>query len=79
MDGPANLLIEEDVLGEPLDPGIGAEGELSHIACPFVGLQHLQQELLILSRRGLDDFPILELESDILHLATISGRQDKYI
>ena len=71
VNGPAYLLIEQGVLGEALDPVVGAEGKLSHIACPFVSLQHLQQELFILGRRGLRDFPILELQPDVLYLATM--------
>ena len=75
VNSPANLLIEECVLGESLYPGIDPQGELSYIACPLVRLQHLQQKLLILTRRGLDDSPVLELESDIFYLtAEVAGR-----
>ncbi len=68
VDCSADLLIEEYVLGESLYPEIGPKSELSYIACSLVDLQHFQQEWFILSRRGLDDSPILELESDILYL-----------
>jgi hypothetical protein len=75
VNRPADFLIEECVLGKSLDSTIGPEGELSHIACPFVGPQHLRQELLIFSRRSFDHFPFFELESDILDLTSIvAGR-----
>ena len=75
VEGTADLLIEQDALGEAIDLEVGADGKFSNIARTRVCLQHLQQKFLIFCCTGLHDFAIFELELDPVHDAPLVHRR----
>src|SRR5438105_4646719 len=48
VEGAADLLIEEGVAREIGDGVVGADRDLAEVACAFVLVEHLDQELLVL-------------------------------
>ena len=48
VECPADLFVEENVAGEAVNIGIGADGKFSQITRTCIGLDHLKQVILIL-------------------------------
>src|SRR5579872_1872424 len=60
VDRAVDLLVEADVLGEPLDPWVAADSQLPEPTRPLVGVERAEQELLTTAGARLDDSPSLE-------------------
>src|SRR3954453_5328635 len=69
MDGPADLLVEQDLAGPGRDAVVGADAELAETAGTFVGVEHLDQEVLALLGRGVGDLAALEAKANSGDLA----------
>ncbi len=48
MERPADFFVEENVAGEAVNIGIGADGEFAQITRTRIGFNHLEQIILIL-------------------------------
>ena len=71
-----HLLVEERVLHVARDARVAADAELAEPARALVGVEHLQQELLVRSGGGVDDAPAGETQPDPGHLsAVVDGRK----
>ena len=57
VDRAADLLVEQDLLREAVDAVVGADAELAQAARALVGVERLDQEVLVALRRGVDDRP----------------------
>ena len=57
VDRAADLLVEQDLLGEAVDAVVGADAQLTQPARAIVGVERLEQELLVSLRGGVDDRP----------------------
>src|SRR5438132_2277509 len=76
MDRPVDLLVEERVLHVLRDARVAADAELAERARAVVAVEGLDQELLVVIGRGVDDAPFLEAEPDSGHLAAgVDGRK----
>src|SRR3954453_13179258 len=69
MDGPADLLVEQDLPGPRGDAVVRADAELAEAAGPVVGIEHLDQEVLALLGGGVDDLAALEAKPNSGDLA----------
>ena len=76
VDGPADLFVEENAAGEPVDPGVESESELAEPACSGVEVEHREQ--IIFSPAGAcgDDSTLTELETDSDQSHDRHGRQE---
>ena len=77
VHGPANLLIEENVLGECRDVGVRPERQLAERASARVGIEGLQQIPLAATRRRIDDKPAFESQADVMDLPTIDHHRER--
>ena len=55
VDRAADLLVEQDLLREAVDAVVGADPELAEPARALVGVEHLDQELLVALGGRVDD------------------------
>ena len=69
VDGAVHLLVEQRVLHVARDPRVAADPELAEPARALVGVERLDQELLVRVRPGVDDPPAREAEPDARDLA----------
>ena len=69
MDSSTNLLVEQDVLSEPVYLQIHAYSELAQTFGPGVDTQLTSEEVLILLSRHIDNLAILELEMNAFDLS----------
>src|SRR5689334_17771051 len=65
VDRATDLLVEQDLLREAVQPEIGAEGDLTEITGAVVGIERGDQDVLVLARRRLDDLTAVKPEADI--------------
>src|SRR3954468_2620324 len=72
---PADLLVEQDLLGAGGDAVVGSDAELAEAARARVGVEHLEQQLLATIGGGVLDAAVLEAELDPRHLATAVARR----
>ena len=76
VHGAVHLLVEERVLHVARDARVAADPELAEPARALVGVEHLQQELLVGGGGGVDDASAVEAEPDSGHLAAVvDGRK----
>ena len=73
----ADLLVEQDLLRAGGDAVVGADAELAEPARALVGVEHLDQEVLALLGRGVDDLAVLEAEAHAGHLAAAVGGRER--
>ena len=76
MDRAADLLVQQDLLGEAVDAVVGADPELAQAASPVVRVERLDQELLVALGGGVHDLPVLEAQPHSGHLAARRTRRD---
>ncbi len=69
MERPTDLLVEQHLAHESVDPVVQPDRPLSDIARTGIGLQHLLEVGLIALGARLDDTPALEAQLDPLHSA----------
>ena len=55
VDGAVDLLVEQRVAHVARDPGVAADAELPQPPRPLVGVEHLDQVVLVRLRGGVDD------------------------
>src|SRR5688500_5580842 len=70
VHGAADLLVEEDVLGEALDVVVRADREFTENSGPAVGLEHSVEIFLALGRGRVDNFALFEPQHDPFDLAS---------
>ncbi len=71
MDCPADLFIEQDILGKFGNPVIEPDSKFTDITGPRIDIQSLLQKSLILPRRSLDHPSPGELQVDLIHFFTV--------
>src|SRR6266498_233503 len=74
---PADLLVEERVVGEAVDLVVEPEGDLTEAAGALVDVQQRLEELLAAGGLGADDLAALEAEADVLDLAAPEQRGER--
>lgn len=71
VNGIAHLLVEQHIIGKPIDVTVHPNTEFPETARAIVGVQHFRQQFLVLSGGVLDDLASLEFEEDLRNLATL--------
>ena len=66
VDGATDLLVEEDLAGELLDAVVGPDADLAEDPGPRVGVERLDDVVLVRASGDVDDAAGLELEPDAL-------------
>src|SRR5713226_2515507 len=69
MNSSTNLLVEQDILSEPVYLQIHAYAELAQTFGPGVDTQLTSEEVFILLSRHIDNLAILELEMNAFDLS----------
>src|SRR4051812_14335530 len=76
VEVPADLLVEEDLLGARLDAVVRPDAELAEAARTIVGVERLEQQLLPRRRARVRDLSVLEPEGHAADLpARVGGRE----
>ena len=76
VDGAVDLLVEEGVLHVARDAGVAADPELAEAPRALVGVERLEQEVLVRLGGRVDDPAALEAQADAAHLAAaVDGRE----
>jgi hypothetical protein len=65
VDGVAHLLVEEDVVREPVDGAVHPDPQFSQSTGTVVRLQQVPDDIFVLARRELGDDAVLEGEPDV--------------